>query len=73
LQLLTVRVQNLARIKKDNEQHLANLAGNKQTNIADMPIVVYLGYSIHGNESSGSGAAIALTYYLSLKVPTKKH
>jgi predicted deacylase len=29
-----------------------------------LPIVVYLGYSIHGNESSGTGAAIALTYYL---------
>jgi hypothetical protein len=25
-----------------------------------LPIVVYLGYSIHGNESSGTGAAIAL-------------
>jgi hypothetical protein len=50
--------------KRNNEQHLANLAGNK-TNI-DMPIVVYLGYSIHGNESSGSGAAIALTYYLAV-------
>jgi predicted deacylase len=29
-----------------------------------LPIVVYLGYSIHGNESSGTGAAIALAYYL---------
>jgi hypothetical protein len=28
-----------------------------------LPIVVYLGYSIHGNESSGTGAAIALAYY----------
>jgi hypothetical protein len=66
LQLLTISSpKNLARIKEINEQHLANLtAGNNQTNIADMPIVVYLGYSIHGNESSGSGAAIALTYYL---------
>jgi hypothetical protein len=38
--------------------------GNNQTKIADMPIMVYLGYSIHGNESSGAGAAIALTTYL---------
>ncbi|MDG2430916.1 M14 family zinc carboxypeptidase, partial [Flavobacterium sp.] len=65
LQLLTISSpKNLARIKEINEQHLANLTGNNQTKIADMPIVVYLGYSIHGNESSGSGAAIALTYYL---------
>jgi hypothetical protein len=66
LQLLTISSpKNLARIKEINEQHLANLTdGNNQTKIADMPIVVYLGYSIHGNESSGAGAAIALTYYL---------
>jgi hypothetical protein len=66
LQLLTISSpKNLARIKEINEQHLANLtAGSNQTSSKDMPIVVYLGYSIHGNESSGSGAAIALAYYL---------
>lgn len=66
LQLLTISSpKNLARIKEINEQHLENLkAGSNAKNTADMPIVVYLGYSIHGNESSGSGAAIALTYYL---------
>jgi hypothetical protein len=30
------------------------------SDLSDLPIVVYLGYSIHGNESSGTGAAIAL-------------
>jgi hypothetical protein len=34
------------------------------SDLSDLPIVVYLGYSIHGNESSGTGAAIALAYYL---------
>jgi hypothetical protein len=38
-----------------------------QSNNSDLPIVVYLGYSIHGNESSGTGAAIALAYYLLLQ------
>jgi hypothetical protein len=33
-------------------------------NIDTMPIVVYQGYSIHGNEPSGSNAAIAVAYYL---------
>jgi hypothetical protein len=66
LQLLTISSpKNLARIKEINEQHIDNLTANKnQKNISDMPIIVYLGYSIHGNESSGSGAAIALAYYL---------
>jgi hypothetical protein len=46
----------LARIKEINEQHLANLtAGNNQTNIADMPIVVYWVIPFTETESSGSG------------------
>ena len=66
LQLLTISSpKNLARINEINAAHLANLTGeNSQQTLDDMPVIVYLGYSIHGNESSGSGAAIALTYYL---------
>ncbi|WP_340074904.1 M14 family metallopeptidase [Leptobacterium sp. I13] len=33
-------------------------------NTEDMPIVVYQGFSIHGNEPSGSNASMALAYYL---------
>ena len=29
-----------------------------------MPIVVYQGFSIHGNEPSGSNSALLLAYYL---------
>jgi murein tripeptide amidase MpaA len=29
-----------------------------------MPIVVYIGHSIHGNESSGANAALVSAYYL---------
>lgn len=32
--------------------------------VADMPAVVYAGYSIHGNEASGSEAALLLLYHL---------
>jgi hypothetical protein len=42
------------------------------SDLSDLPIVVYLGYSIHGNESSGTGAAIALAYYLLQKVQSWK-
>ena len=66
LKLLTISSpKNLARIKEINIEHLAISSSNdKVSNIANLPIVVYLGYSIHGNESSGTGAGIALAYYL---------
>ena len=35
----------------------AHLAG-------DGPLVVWLGYSVHGNEASGSNAALLTAYYL---------
>ncbi len=34
------------------------------TNLADMPAVAYMGYSIHGNEASGTEAAILTLYHL---------
>jgi hypothetical protein len=43
------------------------------SDLSDLPIVVYLGYSIHGNESSGTGAAIALAYYLCCRKSREKH
>lgn len=51
---------NLDDIKK---QHIeATETDDTKTN--NRPIVVYQGFSIHGNESSGSNAALALAYYL---------
>jgi hypothetical protein len=52
-------------LEKICTDHLAlteNNSGNLNT--ADMPIVVYQGFSIHGNEPSGSNAALAVAYYL---------
>ena len=66
LQLLTISSpENLAKIDEINKKHLALTDSNTNTaDVSDLPIVIYLGYSIHGNESSGTGAAIALAYYL---------
>ena len=46
-------------------QHVA-LTENGSNALAteSMPIVVYQGFSIHGNEPSGSNAALAVAYYL---------
>lgn len=66
LQLLTISSpKNLANIDEILKRHVAITDANTNNNdLSDLPIVIYLGYSIHGNESSGTGAAIALTYYL---------
>lgn len=66
LQLLTISSpENLAKIDKIHRKHLAlSDSDTNASDVSNLPIVLYLGYSIHGNESSGTGAAIALAYYL---------
>lgn len=66
LQLLTISSpKNLADIDQILKRHQAITdSGANNSDLSDLPVVIYLGYSIHGNESSGTGAAIALAYYL---------
>ena len=62
--LLTVSSpENLARIDeiKANQQRIAS--GEKAPS-AENPVIIYQGFSIHGNEPSGSNAALAYAYYL---------
>ncbi|MEL6916153.1 MAG: M14 family metallopeptidase [Bacteroidota bacterium] len=64
--LLTITSpENHKRIEKIREEHVAltdNGGGSLQ--VDTMPIVVYQGFSIHGNEPSGSNASLAYAYYL---------
>lgn len=53
---------NLETIRKNHVSLTEN--GSNSLNTANMPIVVYQGFSIHGNEPSGSNAALAVAYYL---------
>lgn len=53
---------NLERIRQDHVALTETGASSLNTN--EMPIVVYQGFSIHGNESSGTNAAVAYAYYL---------
>ncbi len=50
----------LSSIKRDH----VNATNNNSSNFSNRPIVVYQGFSIHGNEASGSNAALAAAYYL---------
>ena len=54
--------QNLEQIRL---QHLELLdEGSQSLNTEQMPVVVNQGFSIHGNEASGSNAALVVAYYL---------
>ncbi len=64
LQLLTITSKkNHARIDEILEKH-QRMANGENVDTKNLPAVVYQGYSIHGNESSGSNAALIVAYYL---------
>jgi hypothetical protein len=64
--LIITSPQNHQRLEAIREQHvqLSDPQRSAALNIANMPIVVYIGHSIHGNESSGANAALISAYYL---------
>ena len=55
--------QNLENIRKQHTQ-LTDAQTSSQLNTQSMPVVFYMGHSIHGNEPSGSNAALLTAYYL---------
>lgn len=55
---------NLTRLEEIREAHVAAALGAKVEGMETLPVVVYLGYSIHGNEPSGSNASMLVAYHL---------
>ena len=55
--------QNLEQIRLQHVQ-LTDPSRSAALNLENMPVVVYIGHSIHGNEPSGSNAALLSAYYL---------
>jgi hypothetical protein len=53
----------LEEIKRRRQAWAAGEPGNAN-DLPDMPAVIYQGYSVHGNEASGSNAALWYAYYL---------
>jgi len=64
--LLITSEDNHANIDDIKAQHvqLTDPDASSDLNTADMPSVVYQGFSIHGNEPSGANAAPLMAYYL---------
>jgi len=58
--------ENHARLDDIRQQRrrLADPAASASLDPAAFPSVAYMGYSIHGNEASGSNAALLVAYYL---------
>jgi hypothetical protein len=66
LLLIITSPKNHQHLEEIRQQHVQLTDPNKSAslNIDNMPIVVYIGHSIHGNESSGANAALLSAYYL---------
>ncbi len=67
LLLLTITSSdNHKNIGNIRETHLKNTQPSKadEVDVNKMPVVVYQGFSIHGNEASGGNAALVLAYHL---------
>jgi len=64
----------LVLLKITNKENQQNLEGIRKTHLnkiftkektkAESPLIVWLGYTVHGNEASGSNAAVLMAYYL---------
>ncbi len=66
LSLVFTSPENHARLEEIRQNHLA--LGNPETSdnldVSNMPVVVQLSYSVHGNEPSGSNSALLTAYHL---------
>lgn len=63
LQLVISSAQNISRLDQIRQQHIQQ--ARQGSDIAEnAPVVVWLGYSVHGNEASAANAAMVLAHYL---------
>lgn len=66
LHLIFSSHENLAKLDQIKAEHqkLCEPSLSAQIKTDDMPLVVILGYTIHGNEASGANASLLTAYYL---------
>jgi hypothetical protein len=65
LVMLTITAPaNHANLESIRQRHLALADPSQPMDVTDMPVVLYQGYSVHGNEPSGANAALLYVYHL---------
>lgn len=67
MMLLTITSpENHSGIERIREDHLrlSDPSTSASLGIDRMPVVIWMGYSVHGNESSGSNASVLVAYHL---------
>lgn len=65
LMLVTITSpENHARLEEIRQEHLKLMHGGAPRNLENMPLVVWMGFSVHGNEPSGTNASMLTAYHL---------
>lgn len=66
LSLVITSSENHGRLDEIREEHvkLTDPEVSSEMDISEMPVVVQMSYSVHGNEPSGSNASLAVVYHL---------
>ncbi|KPL12728.1 MAG: hypothetical protein AMS26_16480 [Bacteroides sp. SM23_62] len=64
--LIITAPANHAGLEQIREEHLklSDSGSGRRPDPGDMPVVVRLGYNVHGNESSAANASVLVAYYL---------
>ena len=63
--LIITSESNLLRLDEIQKNHLElSNSKNKNIDLSNMPVVVYKGYTVHGDEPSGTNASLLLMYHL---------
>jgi hypothetical protein len=55
--------ENQSNLTEIRSKHMQNL-GSKNNRSDDDPLIIWMGYSVHGDEPSGSNASLLIAYYL---------
>lgn len=55
--------QNQSRLEQIRQEHVKTVREGKALSV-NAPLVLWMGYSVHGDEASGSNAAMLVAYYL---------
>ncbi|MEO1256362.1 MAG: M14 family zinc carboxypeptidase, partial [Bacteroidota bacterium] len=73
VQLTISSPENLAKLDQIKADHkkLTDPTASSSLNTDEMPIVIWLGYSVHGNEASGANASLISAYYLAAAIGSK--